>query len=223
MAKIGNRSIFVVMIVIIVAVIVDNSIVGIATSAGGMRSSFSDIALFTVMVLVFAIGQYVILRFVKSKYLNRRNETAFTKSHIKWTDKITVFLQYVLVVILVSVVLQIAFISSYHIYSLISAIIISYGLSILLLSLLAKHFFSWYRSNHSLVVLFYGLSMSLISINAIITITYLNIGYTDNPPFVRSLRSLTGSLVVPDDVYNYAYTLTVILLLFSVGSLPYFF
>ena len=102
-----------------------NSIVGIATSSGGMRSSLSDIALFTIMVLVFATGQYVILRFVKSRYLDRENETAITRSHVHWIDRITTFAQYALVVILASVIFQIAVVSSHHIYSVILAIFIS--------------------------------------------------------------------------------------------------
>lgn len=125
--------------------------------------------------------------------------------------KLTLF-QKTLGVILASVIFQIVFISSYHIYSLIIAIFVSYGLSIVLLSLLAKHSFSWYRLNHSLVVLFYGLAMMLISINTIITMIYLPIEYTDNPLFIRSVRSLTGSLASPDVVFSSAYALTAILL-----------
>ena len=211
MVRLDNRIIFIVMIVIVVAVIVDNSIVGIATSAGGMKSASSDIALFTLMVAIFALGQYVILRFVKSKFLDKTDEAGITKSHVQWIDRITTFLQYALVVILVSVIFQIAFLSSYHIYSLISVILISYGLSILLLSLLAKSFFSWYRLNRNLVVLFYGLAIAVISINAVITIFYLNIMLTDNPAFIKSVRSLTGSLSSPDVVSSSAYTLTAIL------------
>jgi hypothetical protein len=175
-----------------------------------MKSSFSDIAVFTTMVVVFAFGQYIILRFVKSKFLDRAGETGITKSHVNWIENMTIFLQYALVAILASVIFQISFLS-YHIYTLISAILISYGLSILLLSMLAKHFFSWYRLNRSLVVLFYGLAVSLISINAIITIIYLDIGFTDNPTFIKSVRSLTGSLSNPDRVFGSAYTVTSIL------------
>lgn len=198
------------MVAIIIAVIVDNSVVRIATSSGGMRSSFSDIVVFAVMILVFAIGQYVILGFVRSKYLHRDNETAVIRSHIYRIDRITTFLQYALVAILVSVIFQIAFISSYHIYSLILVILISYGLSILLLSLLAKHFFSWYRLNRSFVVLFYGLSMSLITINGIITIVYLDVGFTDNPTFIKSVRSLTGSFANPNVSLVLLYSITAV-------------
>ena len=164
MFSIGNKSIFITMIVIVVAVIVDNSIVGIVTSIGGMRSSLYDIALFTIMVLVFALGQYIILKFVKSRYLDRTtNETTISKFRIQLVYRITAFVQYVLLAILASVIFQIVFISSYHIYSIILAVFFSLGLSVLLLSLLAKHFFSWYRLNRSSIVLFYGLAMTLIS------------------------------------------------------------
>lgn len=211
MIRIGNKSIFITVFVIIVAVIIDNSIVGIAASAGGMRSSLSDIAFFTVMVLVFAVGQYVILRFVKSKYLARADVTAITRTYVHWVHRITTYVQYALVVVLGSVVFQITFISSYHIYSLIISIIFSYGLSILLLSLLAKHFFSWYRFNRSLIVLFYGLAVLIISINAVITIIYLYIGYTNNPPLIESVRSLLGQYTNPNQAFNLVFTLTAIL------------
>ena len=89
-----RQKLFIVMIVIVTAIIVDHSIVGIATSAGGMRSSVHDITLFTIMVLIFAIGQYVILRFVESKYLDGTNKSPITKTRIHWIHRITVFLQY---------------------------------------------------------------------------------------------------------------------------------
>ena len=199
------------MIVIVIAVVVDNSVVGFATSAGGMRSAFSDIAVFIAMVIIFAIGQYVILGFVRSKYLARENETAVTRSHLYRIDKITTFLQYSLVAILASVIFQIIFISSYHIYSLVLPILLSYGLSISLLSLLAKYFFSWYRFNHNLVVLLYGLAMALIALNGITTLIYLYTGFTDNPDLIKSVRSLTGSLAIPNILLSYVYSLTAIL------------
>ena len=45
------------------------------------------------------------------------------------------------------------------------------------------------RLNRSLVVLLYGLAMSLISINGIFAITYLYVGYSDNPAYIQSLKS----------------------------------
>jgi hypothetical protein len=208
MFSIGNKSILITMIVIVVAVIVDNSIVGIVTSIGGMRSSIYDIALFAIMVLVFALGQYIILKFVKSRYLDRTNETTVTKFRIRLFYRITACVQYALVGILASVIFQIVFISGYHIYSIILTVFFNLGLSILLLSLLAKHFFYWYRINRTSVVLFYGLAMTLISVNAIVAIIYLNHGFVDNPAIIKSVRSLTGSLALPDRVFGSIYAFT---------------
>jgi hypothetical protein len=211
MAQVGNRTVFVTMIIIVVAIIIDNSIVGIATSSGGMRSSLQDISLFTIMIIIFTVGQYIILLFVKGKYLDAANRAVIVGSHVRWINWITTSFQYVLLAILVSVIFQIVFTSSYHIYSLIFPILISYGLSIFLLSYLAKLFFAWYRINRSLVVLFYGLSMSLVSINGIIAIIYLDVGFTDNPTYIKSVRSLTGSYASPNAALSSAFTLTAIL------------
>jgi hypothetical protein len=211
MVQVGNRTVFVTMIIIVVAIIIDNSIVGIATSSGGMRSSLQDISLFIIMVIIFTVGQYIILLFVKGKYLDAADRAVIVSSHVRWISRITTSFQYALLAILVSVIFQIVFTSSYHIYSLIFPILISYGLSIFLLSYLAKHFFAWYRINRSLVVLFYGLSMSLVSINGIIVIIYLDVGFTDNPIYIKSVRSLTGSYASPNAALSSAFTLTAIL------------
>ena len=211
MARIDNRIIFLVIVVIVVAVVVDTSIVAIATSAGGMKSSISDILLFSLMVTIFALGQFIILRYVRGKFLNHKNETGITASHVQWMNRITTIVQYALVAILASIVFQISFFSSYHIYSLLSVMLISYGLSLLLLSLLAKRFFSWYRLNRNSVVLFYGLAMTVISINAVVTMLYVNFMLTDKPPYIQSIRSLTGSLSNPDVVFDLAYTSTAII------------
>jgi hypothetical protein len=207
-SRIGGKGVFVVMALIVIAVVVDNSVVGIATSTGGMRSSASDITLFALMVSIFVGGQYVILRFVGTRYLQRKEET---KSTIRLIHKVIIFVQYALAVILVSVILQMTILSSYHIYSLVTAIFICYGSSCVVLTLLALRFFSWYRSKRNLVVLLYGSAISLISLNAVITIIFLTVGYTDNPLFIRSVRSLTGSFANPTVTLSYIFAVTSIL------------
>jgi hypothetical protein len=106
-----------------------------------------------------------------------------------------------------------SFMSSYHILVLNTAIFISYGLSLILLSLLAKHFFSWFKLNHNLVVLVYALAISMISINAAITIIYINTQLNESPhqDYIRPVRSLTGSFTKVDVMYGSAYVLTSVL------------
>jgi hypothetical protein len=137
--KLGSTGIFIIIIFIIIAIIVDTSIVSIATSAGGLRSSVSDIALFTFMVLVFAVGQYIILAFVKQGYKDKEGKIGGLKHHgLNLIDKTVTITQYAMIAILVFTILQMLFMSSYHVLVLRATIFISYGLSFILLELLAK-------------------------------------------------------------------------------------
>ena len=103
--------------------------------------------------------------------------------------------------------------SSYHIFVLNATISISYSLSFILLALLAKRFFSWFKLNHNLVVLAYALAITMISINAAITIIYINTQFNESqhPDYIRPLRSLTGSFTNADVTYGSAYVLTSVL------------
>jgi hypothetical protein len=210
--RLGSTGIFIIIIFIIIAIIVDTSIVSIATSAGGLRSSVSDIALFIFVVIVFAVGQYVILAFVKQLYKDKEDRIGGLKQHsLDLIDKAVTITQYALVAILVFTILQMLFMSSYHILILKATIFISYGLSFILLALLAKRFFSWFKLNHNLVVLAYALATTMISINAIITIIYINNEFINDPAIIRPIRSLTGALVSPDITLSSFYVISSVL------------
>jgi hypothetical protein len=164
------------------------------------------------MVLVFAVGQYVILAFVKQGYKDREGKIGGLKQYdLDWIDKVATITQYVLIAILVFTILQMLFTSSYHILILKATIFISYGVSFILLALLAKRFFSWFKLNHNLVVLAYALATTIISINAIITIIYINNEFINDPALIRPLRSLTGSLSSQDITLSSLYVLTSVL------------
>jgi hypothetical protein len=164
------------------------------------------------MVLVFAVGQYVVLAFVKREYKDKEGKIGSVKHHgLHWIDKTVTITQYALIAILVSTILQMSFMSSYHNLVLNATIFISYGLSFILLALLAKRFFSWFKLNHNLVVLAYALAITMISINAIITIIYINNEFINNPAIIRPIRSLTGALASPDITLSSLYVITSVL------------
>ena len=164
------------------------------------------------MVLVFVVGQYVILAFIKQLHKDKEAKIGGLKQrYLDWLDKAVTITQYALIAILVFTILQILFMSSYHILILKSTIFTSYGLSFILLALLAKRFFSWFKLNHNLVVLAYALATTMISINAIITIIYINNEFINDPAIIRPIRSLTGALASPDITLSSLYVLTSVL------------
>jgi hypothetical protein len=210
--KLGSTGVFILILLIIIAIIVDTSIISIVTSAGGLRSSVSDIALFIFMTIIFGVGQYIVMSFVKQEYKDKgKDKIRSIRPGLDLIDKVVTITQYLLLAILVFAILQMLFTMSYHILILKATIIISYCLTFILLAYLAKHFFSWFKSNHSLVVLFYALGISMISINAIVTIMYTNNEFINVPTYIRPVRSLTGAFGSPDITLSSTYLLTSII------------
>jgi hypothetical protein len=206
-ARLGYTGISIVVVLIIIALIVDTSIVSIATSTGGLRSSPYDIALFVIMSVIFAGGQYIILGFIKHQYKDR-DKIGGLRTNLRLIEKIMTIVQYVLISILVFTISQMIFTMSYNIVFLRAAILVSYGLSMILLGILAKRFFSWFRSNRNLVVLAYALATTMISINLLTTIIYTNNQFDDDPALIRPVRSLTGAFTAPDVIFSFAYIVT---------------
>src|SRR5947208_2221386 len=104
-ARLGYTGISIVVVLIIIALIVDTSIVSIATSTGGLRSSPYDIALFVIMSVIFAGGQYIILGFIKHQYKDR-DKIGGLRTNLRLIEKIMTIVQYVLIAILVFTISQ---------------------------------------------------------------------------------------------------------------------
>ena len=69
--KLGSSSIFILVFGIIIVLAIDTSIVRITAFTGGLRTPEHDIAIFSAIAVIFALGQYVILRFVRR--MNEQN------------------------------------------------------------------------------------------------------------------------------------------------------
>jgi hypothetical protein len=168
-SKLGSKTIFIIIFLIIVALIIDTSIIKLARFSTD-QSSNSSITIFTILVVIYAVGQYLILEFVKRKI----NEIkASGRLHLDVIHKVVSTIQYAAIAILVSIILEMTVTSSYNIFLIEAVFWINYVLSILLLGLLAQRFFSWFKSGRNTVVLIYALAMSLLSINAGFTLLYV--------------------------------------------------
>src|SRR5919198_6283229 len=110
----GSRGIFIFVSFIIIALIVDTSIVKISAFTGGLSSSGgSSIAIFTAMALIFSVGQYLILAYIK-----RRNHVAiatYGSLRLSMLHKSVSIIQYTLIVIFSALITQMVLTSSYHV------------------------------------------------------------------------------------------------------------
>jgi hypothetical protein len=207
----GSRSILILVSFIIIALIFDTSIVELSAYTGGLASSGSSIAIFTAMALIFSIGQYLILSYIK-----RANHASSSYDSI-WLSRLhksVSIAQYALIVIFGILITQMVLTSSYNILFIEIVIWINYVLTIGLLGLLSQRFLSWFRSNHSVVVLAYAIATMMICINAIFTLLYLTNQFT---------HSQNGPIIYPDltpvarygsvyDIFNAGNVITSIIL-----------
>jgi hypothetical protein len=209
MHKLGDRSIFFIISIIIVAIIIDTSIIKISAFTGGLSPQGLYVAIFTVMtIVIFGVGQYFILRLTKRKY---GENTVGKKLKPNTIDKIVSAIQYLLLAILVSVILQMLLNNSYNIFSLLAVIWITYGLAMVMLGFLSQRFLSWFTSNHNSVVLLYALASLMLLINAGATLLYMTGEFENKPVNIRPIKSLTGALSSAETTLASLYFLTSVL------------
>ncbi|HKG31840.1 MAG TPA: hypothetical protein VKA91_11265 [Nitrososphaeraceae archaeon] len=168
----SNKKILIAMFIIIAVLITDTSFSKTQDLIGKKESLGWRTIAFAFIVSIYMVGQYFVLGFVKQKRIDK----IITPKEVRLNTihKIVTLVQYVLVTLLVFVLLQILATLHYSTVMLIAITSISYILAIAMLGLLAQKFFSWYKSNRNSVVLLYGISTTILAINAGFTFFLVN-------------------------------------------------
>ena len=162
-----NFKIFVVVSFLVVALMIDTLIGAIPDFLQDRIVSGSGITLFILIAVSYMSGQYFILKFIKEKTKDIRANSP----QLNTTHRIVTVVQYVLVAILVSVIMEILIIKQYHLVNLIAATLISYGLNVALLLLFATRLLRWFRSNkNSIVILLYSICAIVLGFTAILAV-----------------------------------------------------
>jgi hypothetical protein len=179
----SDKKLFTLMLVIIVTISVESQIGYIADFIPKQLSSDIGITIFVTIAAIFMVTQYLILGYVNQL----TKETKDSISHLQLLQTGASIGQYILVVVIAVVILQILFMHEYSILSLYLTYIINYGLWIVNLALLAKAFFSWYKfSNKDVMVLILALSMIAYVINGIA-------GLSDNSDMLGQQKKIITS------------------------------
>ena len=182
-SRFESRKLFILMVVVITAITIDSQIGYIADFIPEQVSSDAGVATFILMAVIFAVTQYFILGYVKQT--NKENRARAL--HLGLTHSIVSIAQFVLVGILAFVIVQIIILQQYNILTLYASYVISFGLWIATLGLLAKAFFSWYRlSNKNVMVLILALSMIAFVVNGAANVVYYFSFLSEQKPVVTS-------------------------------------
>lgn len=166
-----NRTkIFVLFLILIVIQAVDATIGNLADIFRDFAFSSGGLSLFFGFAIIYGLGQYFLLNIVKAK----NKEQEIRRNHFKMVEKAVTAVQYLLLAIMASIVLQIVFTSQYYVATLNIAVIVSGGFALYMLGLLAYWFLSWFVRTKAPIVLIYGLAMAVTATSTLAMILLFN-------------------------------------------------
>jgi hypothetical protein len=165
------------MIGLIAAILIDTSIVKVYDLVNkSFISTQSKIILFSANSTFCLILEFVLIRHVA---------TSFKRPAFDLWYKVSLISICVLGALIGLLVFQ-QFYNNYYDTSIaIFIVIISYGIAALFIARLSLLFISWYKSNHTLIVFLYFISMLFIALNLVTTAVLTSLIINDRPSHVR--------------------------------------
>ena len=168
-SRFSDKKLLILMSVVVITLFVDSQIGYIADFISERLATNEGIALFIGIAVVFAAGGILILQYVKTK----TKESHARALHLRAIHIGVTIAQYVLIAIIAFVIAQILLTAQYNTVTLAIALSISYGLWIIILALLSRALFSWFRtsrrnvmvSKRNVMVLILALSMIAYVVN----------------------------------------------------------
>jgi len=139
--SISNRQATLVIVITIAFLIPDTMLGTVSDFLIPQTTSIWGISFFILFSIIYAISQYLLLRFVWLKTKDIRSKSFLFNGLLK----IVIVFQYTLLAILIVIIYQILFMSQYYTAFLIWSTGVSFLLTISILGILARQLFLWYR------------------------------------------------------------------------------
>lgn len=195
-----NRNWIGITFVIICVMVLDASIEDIFVPDFRVRASSSSVLVYVLLTLFFILIQLLIIRF--AHHLKVKNLQTGIWSRLNWTMAIG---QLFIIAINVIIIIEMTLGHRYDIYLIHIMLFTSQGLSIFFLGTLAYKFFSWFRRNRNLIVLFYTVTIILLLLNAGFTLLYLSSGFRNKPLFITPFRDPLGAYSSSEGTIRFGY------------------
>jgi hypothetical protein len=196
LVRLGHKSFLLIFALIIVALLVDTSIKKISSFTGGIGHETENLTIFILMIVVYAVGQYLILKFLGGSHL-----------HFQLAYVIVRLSQYVLIAILATIAWQIIFTGGYSSILLKAVVWINYTMLIILTGSLSHRFLLWSIPNKNKIVLAYAISMGVLSFSGIFTILYINNALSGQRDiaYIQSLKSPIAIVASIQNIFSSSY------------------
>jgi hypothetical protein len=181
---------------VIAALLVDTSVKKISSFTGGIGHETENLIIFILMIVVYAMGQYLILKFPGGSHL-----------HFQLAYNVVRLSQYVLIAILATIAWQIIFTGGYSSILLKTVVWINYIMLIVLTGSLSHRFLVWSIPNRNRIVLAYAIAMGVLSISGVFTVLYINNALSGqrNIDYIQSLESPIAIVASTQNIFNSSY------------------
>lgn len=181
---------------IIVASLVDTSIRKISPFLGRPGTAIEDVAVFTSLIIIYAMGQYLILNFL-----------AGVRLHFQKSYKIVRWSQYALIVMLALIAWQVVFTGGYYSILMKTVIWINYAMFVILTGFLSYRFLAWSTSDRNRVVVAYGIAMAVLSSSGVFTVLYVNDALSGQRDieYIKPLRSPIAIIASVENIFSSSY------------------
>ena len=205
MPSLSNRTILFITTGIVLVVMMDTSITAVSSYTGGMDSSTISLFTFFVVVAVYSISQFLMLRYVKHKIsLIKRNRGML------YLHNVVYFTQFALIIIIVIVILQMLFFGSYSSILLKSVVWINYVLAFIIFAIFGIRLLLWENLNRSHVLVLYAIAGLTLSITCIITVLYVNnqLSGTRGIEYIYPLKNAQSIISGANNPFSTSYTIS---------------
>lgn len=172
-----ERNIALLVFALINVIIIDIEVSNVSDIIGKQLSTRPGVIVFTILATAYLTIQILILRYVK----NRSSIIRIKSNSLNIINRIVSIAQYVFIVVFLILILQIIFYSEYYVVWLIIVLGLTNFLGIIVMSLLAKWLFVWYKAKKDLSILLYVVSCILFSITAATAILFMGTILSSKP------------------------------------------
>ena len=155
--------------------VIDSTIVQYTAFSGGNIPTGSYVAIFTLLSIIFAAGSVMLLTSVRKNSFSSIYKQSLS---IRYFHTIAFSTQLLTIGIILTVLLQMMFLSQYNLILLVVSTYLTSITTILFLLFLVYFFVGWVRSKRNYTIVLYMLSFILISVSIVVSMIYLEYFYS---------------------------------------------
>ena len=212
-----KEKIYVLFVVMVLAMILD-LFFGRISELVGKQYYFSWGIMFFLFISILAIaGQYLILQFVK-KNISTLEQTKVLR--FKRIHTLVTIVQIFLTTVFIFLTFQLIYYNHYNTILIIITVTTGYAMAIAIFGFVAFSLFLWYNQyRNNIIVLLYAVAISIICVNSISSVIYLDKTLLERPPEIWNRSYNNFEQFVPGSINYYLnnfYTYSLILSFVSI-------